>query len=384
MKRGELDIPCQKLIYQDLASRLHAGTTPILQALNRLENAKPVRFEPNKGETMWVTRATKLLGTEFPLIGGAMQWISRAPFVAAISNAGGLGIITSATFSSKKELKEEIRRTRDLTDRPFAVNINLFPSLRPLSVQEMIDAVEEEGVGIVESSGSNPAKCIEALKNNGRIYMHKCARERDAVKAEALGVDLVTIVGMECGGHPSAEGITTMVLLPRTVRSVTVPVIGGGGFCDGRGLMAALSLGAEGIVMGTALLATEECPIHPNFKRALLEAEATSTCLLLMSVKAPMRVFANKPAHEVLEMEVRCEPLEKMLPKMSGELGRQAYETGELDGGVWACGQIAGLVKKIMPVRDLFQSIMEEAESIRRQWGIVTLPAANTASTKFL
>ncbi|MFZ0926951.1 MAG: nitronate monooxygenase family protein [Syntrophobacteraceae bacterium] len=331
---------------------------------------------------MWVTRATKLLGTEFPIIGGAMQWISRAPFVAAVSNAGGLGIITSATFSSKKELKEEIRRTRDLTDRPFAVNVNLFPSMRPMSVEEMIDAVGEEGVGIVETSGHNPAKYVESLKNNGRIYMHKCAREHDAVKAEALGVDLVTIVGTECGGHPSAEGITTMVLLPRTVRSVSVPVVGGGGFCDGRGLMAALSLGAEGIVMGTALMATEECPIHPNFKRALLEAEVSSTCLLLMSVKAPIRVFVNKPATEVLDMEVRCEPLEKMLPKMRGELGRQALETGELDGGIWACGQIAGLVKKIMPVRDFFQSVMEEAESIRRQWGIVTQPEADSESVK--
>jgi nitronate monooxygenase len=326
---------------------------------------------------MWATRVTKLLGIQLPIIGGAMQWISRAPFVAAISNAGGLGIITSATFSSKQELKEEIRKTRDLTDKPFAVNINLFPSMRPFSVEEMMDAVEEEGVGIVETSGHNPAKCVERLKNNGRVYMHKCAREHDAVKAESLGVDLVTIVGTECGGHPSAEGVTTMVLLPRTVQAVSIPVVGGGGFCDGRGLMAALSLGAEGIVMGTALMATEECPIHPNFKRALLEAEVTSTCLLLMSVKAPIRVFTNKVANEVLEMELRCEPLEKILPKMRGDLGRQAYETGELDGGIWACGQIAGLVKKIMPVRDFFQNVMEEAESIRRKWGIQTPPAAS-------
>jgi len=172
------------------------------------------------------------------------------------------------------------------------------------------------------------------------------------------------------------------VLLSRAVRSVAVPVIGGGGFCDGRGLMAALSLGAEGIVIGTALMATEECPIHPNFKQALLEAQVTSTCLLLMSVKAPMRVFANKPAQEVLDMELRCEPLEKILPMMKGELGRQAYETGELDGAIWSCGQIAGLVKKIMPVRDFFQSIMEEAESIRRQWGIANLPAADSEPVK--
>ncbi|RJR40953.1 MAG: nitronate monooxygenase [Desulfobacteraceae bacterium] len=317
---------------------------------------------------MWKTRVTELLGIELPIIGGAMQWISRAPFVAAISNAGGLGIITSASFFSKDELKAEIRKTRELTDKPFAVNINLFPSMRPFSVDDMIDALDDEKVSIVETSGNSPEKHMRRLKDGGRIHMHKCARCRDAAKAESLGADLVTIVGTECGGHPSTEGVTTMVLLPRTVDSVSIPVVAGGGFADGRALMAALSMGAEGIVIGTSLMATQECPIHTEFKNALIAAEETATCLVLSSLKAPVRVFHNRTAQEVLELEAACAPLEKILSKMKGERGRDAYEKGDLDGGIWACGQVAGLVKRVMPVRDYFQGIMAEAESIRRRW----------------
>jgi nitronate monooxygenase len=319
---------------------------------------------------MWKTRVTELLGIELPIIGGAMQWISRAPFVAAISNAGGLGIITSASFSSKDALKEEIRETRRLTGKPFAVNVNLFPSMRPFSVEDMIDALDEEGVTIVETSGNSPEKHMKRLKDGGRIHMHKCARSRDAAKAESLGADLVTIVGTECGGHPSTEGVTTMVLLPRTVDSVSIPVVAGGGFSDGRALMAAFSMGAEGIVIGTGLMATQECPIHMEFKNALIAAEETSTCLVLSSVKAPVRVFNNRTAQEVIELEAACVPLEQILPKMKGERGREAYERGDLEGGIWACGQVAGLIKKIMPVRDYFQGIMVEAEAIRRRWAV--------------
>ena len=317
---------------------------------------------------MWKTRVTDLLGIELPIIGGAMQWISRAPFVASISNAGGLGIITSATFSSGEELKAEIRRTRELTSKPFAVNINLFPSMRPFSVDEMMDVLDEEAITIVETSGHSPEKHMKRLKAGGRIHMHKCARRRDAVKAEALGADLVTVVGTECGGHPSPEGVTTMVLLPRTVDSVSIPVVAGGGFSDGRALMAALAMGAEGIVIGTGLMATLECPIHEDFKQALISAEETSTCLLLNSVKAPVRAFSNKTAQEVLEMETACLPLEEILPKMKGERGLQAYKVGDTNGAVWACGQVAGLINKVMPVAEYFRTVMEQAEAVRRRW----------------
>jgi NADH:quinone reductase (non-electrogenic) len=319
---------------------------------------------------MWNTRVTELLGITYPIIGGPMQWLSRASFVSAISNAGGLGIITSASFASKEALRDEIKYTRELTDKPFAVNINLFPSMRPFSVDDMLDVLDEEGIAIVETSGSSPEKYMQRLKNKGRVHLHKCARRRDAVKAEKLGVDVVEVVGTECGGHPSTEGVTTMVLLPRTVDSVSIPVVGGGGIADGRGVMAAFAMGAEGVVIGTALMASEECPIHMDFKKTLITAEETATCLLLESVKAPLRAFRNRTAAEVLEMEAACLPLEQILPKMKGERGLAAYQEGDLDGGVWACGQAAGLVKQIMPVADFFKSIIAEAEAIRKRWAL--------------
>ncbi len=322
--------------------------------------------------TMWKTRATEILGIELPIVGGTMQWLSRAPFVAAISNAGGLGILPSATFSSKQELKEEIRRTKELTDRPFAVNVNLFPMMRPFSVEEMMEAAHEEGVRILETSGRSPEPYIRQLRGDGAILMHKCARVRDAAKAETLGVDLVTVVGIECGGHPSAEEVTSLVLLPKTVESVKIPVLAGGGFADGRGLVAAMALGAEGIVLGTRLMATMECPMHQAFKEELVRADVTSTGLLLMSHKAPIRVYLNEVAHEVLELESRGADLHDILPKMAGVRGREAYERGDLNGGIWPCGQAAGLVKEILPVRDLFRKIMEEAEEIRRSWATAT------------
>jgi nitronate monooxygenase len=317
---------------------------------------------------MWKTRVTELLGIEYPIVGGPMQWLSKAPFVSAISNAGALGIITSASFGSRDDLKAEIRKTRELTDKPFGVNINLFPSMRPFSVDDMIDVLDEEKVAIVETSGSSPEKYMQRLKRNGRIHLHKCARRRDAVKAEKLGVDIVEVVGTECGGHPSTEGVTTMVLLPRTVDSVSIPVVGGGGIADGRGMMAAFAMGAEAVVIGTALMATDECPIHIDFKKTLVSAEETVTCVLLDSVKAPLRAFRNRTAEEVLEMEAACLPLEQILPKMKGELGLAAYQSGDLDAAVWACGQAAGLVKEILPVRDFVKKVMADAEAIRTRW----------------
>ena len=316
------------------------------------------------------TRATELLGTELPIVGGTMQWLSRAPFVAAISNAGGLGIIPSATFSSKEELKDEIRKTKDLTDKPFAVNVNLFPMMRPFSIEEMIEAAKEEGVKIMETSGRSPEKYLDSLKADDAIVMHKCARVRDAVKADGLGEDMVTVVGTECGGHPSAEGVTTMVLLPKTVESVQVPVLAGGGVADGRGLMAALALGASGGVLGTARMAPEECPFHDIFKETLVQADINETGLVLLSHGAPLRAYRNQVANEIIEMEAKGAALDELLPKMAGEKGLEAYQKGELDGGVWPCGQSAGLIKEIMPVKDLFQKIMEEAEEVRKLWGV--------------
>lgn len=313
---------------------------------------------------MWNTRVTELVGIEVPIIGGALQWLSRAGLAAAVSNAGGLGVLASANFASPEDLRKEIRLTRELTDKPFAVNINLFPTMRPYSVEEMIDVAQEEGVRILETSGRSPGPYMERLKQGGTLIMHKCARVRDAIKAEGLGVDIVTIVGFECGGHPSSEEVSTMVLIPRTVDSVKIPVIAGGGIADGRGLVAALALGAEGVVMGTRLLATTECPIHEAFKRAIVQAEVSSTVLLLRSKGTPLRAMKNKAAEEIIQMEARGVSLEELLPKLSGMRGKGAYEGGDVNGGIFPCGQAAGLIRDVIPVKDLFQSILDEASGI--------------------
>ncbi|MDY6880629.1 MAG: nitronate monooxygenase [Thermodesulfobacteriota bacterium] len=316
---------------------------------------------------MLKTRVTEMLGIEYPIIGGTMQWLSRAELVAAQSNAGCLGIIPSATFSSKEELVEEIRKTKSLTDKPFAVNINLFPMMRPFSIDDMIEAVHEEGIKIVETSGRNPAAYIEKIKKNGAIHMHKCARVRDAVKAEKEGIDTVTIVGIECGGHPSGEEVTTLVLLSKTVDSVSIPVMVGGGISNGRGLAAALVMGAEGVVIGTRFIATRECPIHDNFKNLLVDSEVTATTLLLRSAGAPLRAYRNKVAEEVLDMEAKGTNVEEILPTMSGIKGKEAYMSGDLNGGVFPCGQSAGLINRVMTVREMVEEIIKEAEeAIRR------------------
>lgn len=316
---------------------------------------------------MFKTRVTEMLGIEHPIIGGTMQWLSRAELVAAISNAGCLGIIPSATFSSKEELRQEIRRTRDLTDKPFAVNINLFPMMRPFSIEDMIDVIHEEGVKIIETSGRSPEAYMERIKTPGVIHMHKCARVRDAIKAEKLGADVVTVVGTECGGHPSAEGVTSMVIVPKTVDSVNIPVLAGGGIADGRGLIAALALGAEGVVMGTRFMATKECPFHDKFKEAILAADVTDTVLLLMSHGAPLRAYRNRQANKVHELESRGAELDEILPHMSGLLGRTAYQSGDVDGAILAMGQAAGLVREIKTVKQVVDDIIEEARRVHQR-----------------
>jgi nitronate monooxygenase len=230
----------------------------------------------------------------------------------------------------------------------------------------MIDVCHEEKVQIIETSGRSPEPYMKHIKDGKTIHMHKCTRVRDAMKTEALGADLVTIMGIEGGGHPGYEEVTTLVLLPRTVDAVRIPVLAGGGFADGRGLMAALALGAGGIVLGTRLLATEECPIHPAFKKAVLDAEVNSTTLLLRSIKDHRRVLLNYRAQEILEMEARGGALEEILKKMAGQRIKEAYETGDTQGEIFPCGQVAGLIKEILPVRELFQKILHEAEEIHR------------------
>jgi nitronate monooxygenase len=303
-----------------------------------------------------------MLGIETPIIGGTMMDLSRAPFVAAISNAGALGIIASAIFKKTDELREELKRVKDLTDRPFAVNINLFPMMAPPDNRAFVEVLVAEGVKIVETSGFNaPVELVGLFKEHGLTWIHKCVGVRYARKVAALGADAVTVVGYENGGATGNLNVTTLVLVPATVNAVSIPVIGGGGVADGRGLCAILALGAEAAIVGTRFMLSEECPIHPALKQALCEASELDTGLIMQSLNFAHRVLLNDPAKKVQELEARGAGLAEIMPLVSGRAAAKMYETGDLQAGTMSCSQAVGLMCKVMPVKDIVAEIMEHA-----------------------
>jgi len=313
---------------------------------------------------MFKTRITELFGVKYPIICGGMHLLSRAELVAAVSNAGGLGILASTTFEKKEELQEEIRKTKSLTDKPFGVNLNLFPMMRPRSVEEDIDLFIDEGVEIVESSGASPEAYVPRLKEAGVKIMHKVPAVRYAQKAERVGVDAVTIVGFECAGHPGMDDVTSLILVPLTVDALKIPVAAGGGFCDARSFVAALALGADGVVMGTRFVATHECVAHPKIKKWLVKAKETDTMLIDRSLGLPMRVIKNKPAEKALEMDKRGASLEELLTVISGALGKKAWLEGDIDAGVLSLGMAVGRIHEILSVKEVIDDIIEEAKAI--------------------
>jgi len=313
---------------------------------------------------MFKTRITELFGIKYPIIAGGMHLLSRAELVAAVSNAGGLGILASTTFETKEELREEIRKTRGLTNKPFGVNLNLFPMMRQRSVEEDIDLFIDEGVGIVESSGSSPEPYVPRLKEASVKIIHKVPAVRFAQKAESVGVDAVTIVGFECAGHPGMDDVTSLILVPLTADAVKIPVVAGGGFCDARSFVAALALGADGVMMGTRFVATHECIVHPKIKEWLVKARETDTTLIDRSLGLPMRVVKNRPAEKALEMDKRGASLEELLTVISGELGRKAWMEGDIDAGVVSLGMAVGRIHEIVSVKKAIDDIIEEAQAI--------------------
>ena len=325
---------------------------------------------------MFKTKITELLGIEYPIIGGTMMHLSRSEFVAAISDAGCLGILASANYMDKESFREAIRKIRKRTDKPFAVNLNMFPARKRLDNNIYIDVILEEGVGIVETSGHKaPEEYVERLKSAGVKLIHKCVGVRYAKKAESLGVDAVTVVGYENGGATGILDITTLCLVPRVVDNVSVPVIAGGGVADGRGLLAILSLGAEGVIMGTRLLAAEECPLHHDIKQRLLDATELDTMLVLRSVGNTHRVWKNKAAITTAEMEQKGASLEELFKVISGDQAKKMYFEGDPDAGLLACGQGIGLVREIKPVKEIISDIIEEARN--------TLERLNTLTARF-
>jgi nitronate monooxygenase len=310
------------------------------------------------------TKITKMLGIKYPIIGGTMMWLSTADYVAAMSNAGGLGVLASAIYQSREEFAAAIDRLNQLTDQPFAVNINLFPSMRPIDNDDYVDVLIDKGVKIVETSGhSAPEELCGRFKDAGMTWIHKCVGVRYAQKVEKMGADVVTVVGYENGGATGKLDIGTLVLVPRVAESVSVPVIGGGGVSDGRGLLAVLALGAEGVIVGTRLLLTQEAPIHDHVKQALLDATELDTQLIMRSLGATHRVWNNEAAAKCLEVENNQGGLEDVLAVVSGQKAKTMYDTGDTTCGIIACGQGVGLAKDLPTIKELFDRIMTEAES---------------------
>ena len=310
------------------------------------------------------TAITRMLGIEYPIVQGGMQWIGRAELVAAVSNAGALGTLTALTQPSPEALRLEIARLREMTDKPFAVNLTFLPTLKPIPYAEYREAIIDSGVKIVETAGNNPSAHMPALKAAGITVIHKCTSARHALKAQQIGVDIVSIDGFECAGHVGEDDIPGLILIPATVSRVTIPVIASGGFGEGRGLVAALALGAEGINMGTRFMCTQEAPVHEKIKRAIVDNTENDTSLILRSMRNSSRVARTDLSLSIVEMEKMGATIQEIGPKVAGAKGRGVYEHGDVEGGIWTVGMVQGLINDIPSCAELIQRIINDAEHI--------------------
>lgn len=309
------------------------------------------------------TRLTDLVGVRYPIVQGGMQWVGRAELVAAVANAGALGFITALTQPTPEELMREIARCRDLTDMPFGVNITNLPTINATPLAEYRRAVIESGVKIVETVG-RPEDAVAEFKPEGITIIHKCVAVRHALKAEALGVDAVSIDGFECAGRPGEEDVGGLVLIPAAADRLKIPIIASGGFADGRGLVAALALGAQGINMGTRFLATREAPIHENVKMQIVANDELQTDVVYRPFRNTARVGRNAISQQVLEIERSGGTFDDIKHLVAGIRGRIVYESGDLDDGIWSAGQVQGLIHDIPTVAQLIERIMCQAREL--------------------
>ena len=312
------------------------------------------------------TRITKLLGIEHPIIQGGMQWVGLAELASAVSNAGGLGIITALTQPTPENLLKEIERCQLQTDKPFGVNLTILPTIKPVPYDEYAQAIVDSGVKIVETAGRNPEPYLPQFKQAGIKVIHKCTSIRHALKAEKIGCDAVSVDGFECAGHPGEDDVTNMILLPLAAKRLKIPFLASGGFGDGRGLAAALAMGADGINMGTRFMVTKEAPIHDNVKQKMIEATELDTALIYRSFRNTARVFKNSVAEKVVEIEARPgeTKFEDIQPLVQGVKGRELFDGGDLDKGIWSAGMIVGLIDDNPSCEDLVARIVAEAEDI--------------------
>ncbi|WP_313336342.1 nitronate monooxygenase family protein [Sphingobium yanoikuyae] len=321
------------------------------------------------------TRFTELCGIEHPIVQGGMMWVGRAELAAAVSNAGGLGILTALTQPTPDDLRREIDRCRTMTDKPFGVNLTILPSVNPPPYAEYRRAIIDSGVTIVETAGHKPQEHVDDFKAHGIIVVHKCTAVRHALSAERMGVDAISIDGFECAGHPGEDDIPGLILIPAAADKLSIPMIASGGFGDGRGLAAALALGAEGINMGTRFCATVEAPIHQNVKQFLVDNDERGTNLIFRKFKNTGRVAKNSVSDEVVEISLReGSVFPDIQPLVSGAKGRVALETGDLDAGLIWAGQIQGLIHDIPTCQDLITRIVDDATAIiqNRLAGLIT------------
>ncbi len=315
------------------------------------------------------THITEMFGIEHPIIQGGMHYVGFAELAAAVSNAGGLGTITGLTQKTAKDLANEIARCRDMTDKPFAVNLTFLPSLAAPDYPAYVKAVIDGGVKIVETAGRNPQQVLPALKDAGVKVIHKCTSVRHSLKAQSIGCDAVSVDGFECGGHPGEDDIPNFILLPRAADELEIPFVASGGMADGRSLVAAMALGADGMNMGTRFMATQEAPIHENVKKALVAATELDTRLVMRPMRNTERVLNNAATERLLEKEKRLGAnikIDDIIDEVAG-----VYPTimlgGEMDAGVWSCGMVTGLIDDVPTCKQLIDRIMAQAESIMRE-----------------
>lgn len=314
------------------------------------------------------TRITELFGIEHPIIQGGMHYVGFAEMAAAVSNAGGLGIITGLTQGTPAKLADEIARCKDMTDKPFGVNLTFLPIVNTPDYPGFVRTIIEGGVTIVETAGNNPQAVLPYFKDAGVKVIHKCTSVRHSLKAQSIGCDAVSVDGFECGGHPGEDDVPNMILLPRAADELEIPFVASGGMADARSLVAALALGADGMNMGTRFIATKEAPVHENVKRAIVAASELDTRLVMRPLRNTERVMSNEAVERLLEKERKLGAelkFEDIIEEVAGVYTRIMRE-GEMDAGAWSCGMVAGLVYDIPSCKELIERIVREAEAIIR------------------
>ncbi|HPF21870.1 MAG: nitronate monooxygenase family protein [Hyphomonas sp.] len=312
------------------------------------------------------TKITEMFGIQHPIVQGGMHYVGFAEMAAAVSNAGGLGIITALTQRTPADLANEIARCKDMTDKPFGVNITFLPSTTPPDYPGIVEAVIKGGVKVVETAGNNPSAVLPALQGAGIKVIHKCTAVRHALKAQAIGCDAVSVDGFECGGHPGEDDVPNFILLPRAADELEIPFISSGGMADGRSLVASLAMGAQGMNMGTRFIATKEAPVHENVKQAIVAATELDTRLVMRPLRNTERVLTNAGVERLLQKEKELGSqikFEDIIAEVAGVYPKVMVE-GDMDAGAWSCGMVAGLIHDIPTVKELIDRIMKEAEDI--------------------